>query len=137
MSDPSISPIAGQTFTLICESVERVNTNGFPTVMWFDAQGSPVSSDGLSGPIYISTSQPDGTRVISRLEFRPLKASFSQEYTCEINFSSIGVIKTHSYDLQVIGMQLWLLLSASLANYKSKGTLSIMSLIKRLYSTCQ
>ena len=104
VSDPSLPPFAGQTFTLICESVERMNTNGFPTVMWFDAQGVPISSGGLSGPIYISTSQPDGTRVISSLEFRPLKASFSQEYTCEINFSSIGVIKTHSYDLQVIGM---------------------------------
>ena len=114
MSDPSISPIAGQTFTLICESVERVNTNGFPTVMWMDARGSPVSSDGQAGPIYILNSQPYGTRIISRLEFRPLKAIFSQEYTCEINFSSIGVIKTHSYDLQVIGMQLCLLLSASL-----------------------
>ena len=105
VSDPSLSPIAGQTFTLVCEFVKRVNTNGFPTVTWLDAQGDPLSSDGPPGPIYISTSQSDGTRVISSLEFRPLKASFSQEYTCEIDFSSIGVIKTHSYDLQVIGMK--------------------------------
>ena len=104
VSVPTNVPIAGHTFTLVCESVEHVNTSGFPTITWLDAQGKPISSYGPSGPIYISNSYQDGIWAISSLEFRPLKASFSQEYTCEINFSNIGLVKTHSYDLQVIGM---------------------------------
>ena len=103
-SDPSRSPIAGQFFTLNCESVERESIEGLPTITWLDALGDPVSSGGPSGPIYITSYQQNGMTLVSSLEFRPLKASFSQEYTCEINFSIIGVVKTHNYDLQVIGM---------------------------------
>ena len=100
MSDPSFPPIAGLTFTLICESVEQVSTEGLPAISWLDAQGDPVFSDGT---ITVFTSQQNGTQFLSNLEFKPLKASSGQEYTCEINYSNIGLVKTHSYDLQVIG----------------------------------
>ena len=80
-------PIAGNTYTLVCQVsvVEGLVVN--PNVVWLDSNGTTVS--GLD--ITVGGPSIEGSVVTHNLTFSPLHTSHGGDYTCQANVSVVSI----------------------------------------------
>ena len=81
-------------------ATEQEDITGTPTVSWMDPSGRSLS-EGTTGDFTV-TRQIVGRTVTLSLQFNPVRASHSGQYSCRVELGTVSFIATERYNLAVV-----------------------------------